>query len=124
MSSTVDSMVNQTLIFKSLYSSVGNRQFEQRNNQGGLPWLSSGYNSMLPMYRAQVQSLFGKQRSCLLCCMVENTHTHTHTHTHRIKERWKSDKCSVEDLKNTDVMESDWILILDEVFRQVSVRLT
>ena len=47
--------------------------------------------------------------------MVESTHTHTHTHTHtqRIKERFKSD-----DLKNTDVMESDWILILDEVFRQ------
>ena len=117
MSSTVDSIVNQTLIFKSLYSSVGNRQFEQRNNQGGLPWLSCGYNSMLPMYRAQVQSLFGKQRSCLLCRMVENTHTQN-------QERWKSDKCSVEDLKNTDVMESDWILILDEVFRQVSVRLT
>ena len=47
----------------------------------------------------------------------------THTHTQN-QERWKSDKCSVEDLKNTDVMESDWILILDEVFRQVSVRLT
>ena len=66
------------------------------------------------MYGARVQSLFGKLRSRLLGSMVENTHTHTH----RIKERLKSDKCYVEDLKNTDVMESDWILILDEVFRQ------
>lgn len=64
------------------------------------------------MYGAQVQYLFGKLRSRLLGSMVENTHTH------RIKERLKSDKCYVEDLKNTDVMESDWILILDEVFRQ------
>ena len=68
------------------------------------------------MYGARVQSLFGKLRSRLLGSMVENTHTHTHTH--RINERLKSDKCYVEDLKNTDVMESDWILILDEVFRQ------
>lgn len=33
----------------------------------GLPWQSSGKESALPLQRAQVWSLVGERRSCILC---------------------------------------------------------
>ena len=37
----------------------------------GLPWRNCGYDSMLPLKGAQVQSLVQELRSCMLCGMAK-----------------------------------------------------